>query len=564
MKIKPLSSPFGSPFGSPLRSPVRSPLKSPFIIPFFACWFMLCLVVPTASAQLKVHPVFQDHMILQRDKPVKVWGWGDPGKEVVVTFQNQMKSATVADDRTWETTLDPMPVNIQPQLFKVTCEGDALVCQDVLVGDLWVLTGQSNMELDLKRIWHGDTEVVSANHPQMRLLTIPAKFTAEPQATFESLNEWDGWHGRYDLKGHWLVCSPQTVPTFSGMGYIFGERLHLVTGVPIGLIDVSVGGTTVEGWVPREVLLENPANQGLINLWDARNKPEDRNNPGSSYYGMMHPLKGLSVKGIIFHQGFNNALGDSRPKLYTQNMKQMIHVFRNVFHENELPFGIIELSAGGEPQTLENFALRMVDAGTFIREAQLQVYKDLDHIGFVSAYDQQVNWYHPFLKKELSERMARWALTTQYGYELGWEPTLVVDHRIEGREMIIQFNKPVQTQDGRPMEGFALAGKDQHFYPAEARYLVTGQDERGRDQFDQSQVIVSCNKVKKPVAVRYAWARNPLGNLVNGAHHERIIPVPPFRTDNWDWPEAPFAENKDPEMQAHRSLIQKMKKEAQH
>lgn len=517
------------------------------------------------SAQLRINHIFDNNMVLQREKPVRVWGWGDVEKKVVVTFNDQLKETTIGSDMTWEIFLDPMEANITGQLFQVTSESDSYVFQNVVVGDVWILTGQSNMEFDLARVHHGDEEIVSANFPLIRLMTIPAAAVPEPQEDFDRLNEWDGWYGRYDLKGYWLICSPKTVPTYSAMGYIFGRRLFMASQVPIGLVDISWGGTTIEGWISRDKLMEVPENAGLLKLWDARiksdpEKANDRNNPGAAFNGMMNVFGGLSVKGIIWNQGFNNALGDSRPKLYAKNLQLMIQEWRATFRDKNLPFGIIELSAGGEPQTLENFALRMLDAGTYIREAQFQAYTDMPAIGFVSAYDQQVNWYHPQKKVELGERMARWALATQYGFDFGWEPALVISKDITTGGMIIEFDKEVLVVDGRPIEGMALAGKDKKFYHAEAEYYVKGKDDKGRDVLDRTKVVITSKKVKKPVACRYAWARNPLGNLTNASQHERVIPVPSFRTDKWDWPEAPFAENKTPEFLKHREVLREMRK----
>jgi sialate O-acetylesterase len=516
------------------------------------------------QAQLSVHHLFQSDMVLQRDKPITVWGWGDAGKTVKLEFAGQSVETLVDADGNWLLELTPLAVCSEGKMFTLTCEEEALIFQNVLVGDVWLLTGQSNMEFDLARIHHGDEEIVSANFPKIRLLTIPANASPDPQTNFEKLNEWDGWYERHDIKGFWLVCSPQTVPTFSGIGYVFGRRIHMASQVPIGLIDVSWGGTTIEGFTSRGQLMKYEGNQGLIDLWDNRiaqdpAKASDRNNPGAAFNGMMKCIEGAALKGIIWHQGYNNALGDSRPKLYTKNLQLMVQEWRQVFNDENLPFGIIELSAGGEGQTLENFTKTMADAGTYIREAQLQAYKDMEHIGFVAAYDEQVNWYHPQKKTELAERMARWALATQYGYDFGWKPALPVSVDIQGNTLVIAFDKEVITPDGRPIEGMALAGKDQKFYPAQADYFVSGKDDKGRDILDRSKVVVTCSKVKKPVACRYAWARNPLGNLVHAALPERVLAVPSFRTDDWDWPEAPFVEGNSEEFKAHRLKLQEIR-----
>jgi len=408
-------------------------------------------------------------------------------------------------------------------------------------------------------------------------MTIPSSADHLPKQDFERINEYDSWLDRYDKKGSWFTCSPASVATFSGLGYIFGRRLHMASQIPIGLIDVSLGGTTVEAWLSPTTLLSMPENISLLKQWNDKEatydpvedlkkkiinwekrtaeqikkgeetapKPTEpsvrpsleRNFPGSSYTGMVAVIGGLSVKGIVFHQGYNNALGDARPKLYAANFKALISDWRNIFNNKQLPFGIIEFSAGGEPQTLENYELRMLDPSPYIREGQFNAYKNLNNVGYVCAYDQQVNWYHPQKKVEAGERMARWALTTQYGFNLGWEPAMLQGLEKLNDKIIVTFSKEVKSSDDRPMEGFSIAGHDRHFYPAKAEY-VQMQNEKGEKVNDKRRIVVSNDLVINPIELRYAWARNPLGNLVNEA--ERIIPVPLFKTDSWDYPEAPY------------------------
>lgn len=242
---------------------------------------------------------------------------------------------------------------------------------------------------------------------------------------------------------------------------VLGNRSYLWTasafgfGVPIGLIDASWGGTTIEAWTARAKLATIPQSKGLTDEWDKtiaeydpaaslkalieewkigcaeakRNghepdpkptEPEpapatDRNNPGAAFNGMIAPISGFNIKGVIFNQGFNNALGNARPRLYAKVFKAMIQDWRRAFRDESLPFGIIGLTAGGQPQTRENFELRMVDPGPFIREGQFKAGQELDNVCFMPAYDQQMPWYHPHKKFELGERTARWALNTQYG-----------------------------------------------------------------------------------------------------------------------------------------------------
>ncbi len=528
---------------------------------------LIFLSIPALHAEVRPATIFDNNMVLQRDKPVKVWGTADPREKVKIEFGRQVKSAVASQQGEWSVYLDPMPANAQPGEMKVSGKNNSVLFTNVVVGDIWVLGGQSNMEFDLARIFHGDVEILSANLPNVRLMTIPCTANLKPKKDFERINEYDGWYERYDKKGYWFTGSPETVPTFSGLGYIFGRRLFMASQVPIGLIDVSVGGTTIEAWLKPETLAKMPENAPLLKQWNdkaaawdpagtAPNPIFDRSFPGSSYTGMVAVIAGLTVKGIIFHHGYNNALEDSRPKLYELNFKTLIADWRNTFNDKDLPFGIIEFSAGGEPQTPDNFELRMIDPAPSIREAQFRAFTDLPNTGYVCSYDQQVNWYHPQKKVEAGERMARWALTTQYGFNLEWEPSVCTGIERLIDRIIVTFSKEVKSSDDRPLDGFSIAGSDRHFYPATAVFVKI-KDENGKPVDDRKRIEVMNSLVTGPVEVRYAWARNPLGNLVNSECP--LIPVPLFRSDNWDYPEAPWLPD---EYAAHRANLKNLRKEA--
>lgn len=545
---------------------------------------VLALLPSVAFAQLTVHGMFSDNMVVQRDQPIRIWGTAESGSQVRVAFHGEQGTAMADTDGHWSVSLPAQPVDSQGSSISVTNGNQEIQFDNVVIGDLWLCGGQSNMEFDLAKIYQGDIEIASANFPQIRLLTVPVGATPDRQTSFESLNEFNSWNRTYEEKGSWKVCSPETVPKFAAIGYIFARRLHLATGVPIGVIDNSVGGTTVEGWTSRESLARIPQAAGLLEEWDQKiaawdadadlaqrverweqeterrkqqgqkpnPKPEDlqpgpaydRNNPGASYNAMVAPLTGFPICGIIFHQGYNNALGDARPQLYARTIQAMIGDWRSAFHAPELPFGIIELCAGAEPQTMDNFEIRMVDAGPYIREAQFQAYRELTNMGWASAYDQQVDWYHPQQKVALGERMARWALATVYDMPIGHQPAMLTDWNVVDQKIVLKFDRAVTVRDGRPIQGMAIAGDDGRFFPAEARFAVARQDDRGRDVLDFQTIEVTSPLVANPAAVRYAWARCPLGNLTNREHMERTLPVPSFRTDSWDWPDAPFGDDR--------------------
>ena len=233
------------------------------------CFLLLFFLAGmTLQAQVKPAHIFDNNMVLQREKPVKVWGLAAPKEKVKVEFGGQLKYTVANQLGEWYVYLDPMSANAKPQEMKVSGKGSSVLFNNVLVGDVWILGGQSNMEFDLFRIFHGDVEVLSANFPKIRLMTIPSSADLKPQKDFDRINEYDSWYERYDKKGYWFICSPETVPTFAGLGYIFGRRLYMASQVPIGLIDVSMGGTTVEAWLKPETLAEMAENSSLLKQWN--------------------------------------------------------------------------------------------------------------------------------------------------------------------------------------------------------------------------------------------------------------------------------------------------------
>lgn len=568
---------------------------------FYSIFILLLSVfVQHTYGQLKLNQIFSDNMVLQRGKAIKIWGWSFSGDSIMVSFENQKKYTTADASGAWNLYLDPLKSNSQAQNLRVAGKKSSITLKNVLIGDVWLLGGQSNMEMDLDRLYNGDLEVASANFNHIRLMTIPKSTGVIPRQNFESINEYDDWLGRYDRKGEWFICNPETVKTFSGIGYIFGRRIHMATQVPIGLIDASLGGTTLEAWLSPDGLKNEPENSDLIAVWkkkadtydpvtnletkianwEKRSKERalqglaplpkplkadedpalNRNYPGASFNGMINPISGLSLKGIVFHQGYNNALSnDARPKLYAKNMIGLVRSWRNTFQDSDLPFGIIELSAGGTPQTLENIEVQMTDAAPFIREAQFNAYKQLEHVGFACAYDNQENWYHPRKKIEPTERMARWALDRYYSIPLGWKPTEVVRKERKSDSMVLVFSGELKTTDDRPFEGFTIAGKDGHFFPATADYFKVEKDQNGQDILNKKILFIHSKYVSDPVEVRYAWARNPLGNVVSAAIRERVIPLPSFRTDTWDYPEAPCQEA---ELELYRKKFTEYKNKA--
>lgn len=567
--------------------------------------------IPVVDEGLCVSNVFQTNMVLQRDKPIVIWGWADAGEKVTVDFAGKQTVVTAAEDRSWKATLPALTTSSDPQQLTVKGAKKTLTLENVLVGDVWVLGGQSNMEFPLDRIENGQLEIVSANYANIRILTVPAENGPENRKGFSRLHEWSSWFGRHYRKGDWDVCSPEIARELSAIGYVFARRIHMTSQVPIGVIDASRGGTTVETWTPQPVLssMDSPQVKALLTDWDtkvsgwdskadlgsrikryhdkvARFEKEgkkmpanekvpadlkpgpalDQNRPGNCYASMISPIAGLQIKGAIFHQGYNNCFnGTDGAVLYRDVFPKMITAWRAAFNDPQLPFGILSLCTDGEIQTLDNYCEKMFNAGPYIREAQYQTFLDFykagdKNIGFTSTYDLRRRWYHPQLKIPAGERMARWALATQYDLAgaIRWKPPIVEDMKVEDGRIVLHLDEAVGgVDDGGPIMGFAVAGEDRQFHPAEATRLVIGKDDRNRPKTDSQKLVLVSSMVPNPIHYRYAWARSPLGNLQ--ANRNSDIPFATQRSDDWpleDVPKGVFGDSPPEKFErSHRGKI---------
>ena len=548
--------------------------------------------VPAMGESLCVSNLFQSKMVLQRDKPIHVWGWADPAEEVTVSFGGKQDTTVAGKDRAWRVTLEALPANSKPQQMKVSGKNETLVLNDILVGDLWVLGGQSNMEFDLSRVENGQLEIISAHYPQIRILTVPQGQGPELKRSFPRLHQWSNWSKRHFRKGDWGICTPETVRELSAIGYVFARRIHMGSQIPIGVIDVSRGGTTVETWTPLEVLrsMKSKTTQAKlakfdeeVAAWDAqadlekrinqhrqwkerqikegKSIPDDKQNPpsdlrpgpignhnfpGHCYAGMISPLAGLSIKGAIFHQGFNNAFeGSVGGEMYRDIFPEMITAWRKAFNDPELPFGILSLCTDGYPQTRDNYCEKMFNAGIDIRAAQYQTFLEFynagdENIGFVSTYDLRRRWYHPQLKLPAGERIARWALATEYGFEsqIAWKPPMLTGMEKQDEALVLTLDTDVGDPEDGAIEGFAIAGEDRKFHPANVSYGVKGKGNRGRTQYNRKQLVLTSPMVSNPLHFRYAWGRNPLANLQ--ATGNKDLPFATQRSDDWRLEEVPL------------------------
>ncbi len=499
---------------------------------------ILAATCVVARADVKLPAMFSDQAVLQREMPAPVWGWADPGEEVKVSIAGQTKTATADDKGEWKVTLDPLKVG---KPLTLVVEGkNRLEVKDILVGEVWLCSGQSNMEFPLVAAMDGDLEVAAAKHPQIRLVRVKEPGSQTPVE---------------DFLGEWQVCSPKSAPGFSAVGYFFGRELHDQLRVPIGLIDDSWGGSACEAWIRRDRMEGNPEYDGLLKKWDEQMKnfddakwkaewdawwkkadearrehkkepagrPDTSNKeralalgnhrPANLYHGRVEPVMPYAIRGVIWYQGESNA---GRAYQYRDMFPLMIQSWREDWKEGDFPFYWVQLAdfLSEKPEPTES-------AWAELREAQTMTQDKLPHTGEAVIIDLgEASDIHPRKKQEVGRRLARLALAKDYGRKIESKSPRYESMEKQGDKIILKFKDVgggLRTVDNKAVQGFAIAGADKKFHWADAK--IVGLD----------KIEVSSKDVKEPVAVRYAWADNPVCNVYSVS----LLPLTPFRTDDW-------------------------------
>jgi len=508
------------------------------ILVLFAA-MLLCPLAMLNAADLKLSALFSDHMVLQRDKPVAVWGWGDPGEQITVEFSGQKQAVKADAAGKWMVKLAPMKANNEPQvmLIRGSVGNRQSKIEDILVGEVWLGSGQSNMAMGVGGALDFETEKAAAKLPMIRMfkeLSGAAK-TASP-----------------DASGKWAVCSPETVGGFSATLFFFGRELHRDLKVPVGLINSSVGGTPIESWIAEEVQHSSPElkagfeeaakaeakfdeakakadHEKVLARWeeqaakakaDGKPAPKKPNNPlarramrggdGGLFNGKIAPLIPYAIRGVVWYQGEANTR-PGKEELYQYQLPLLVSDWRKRWGD-EFPFAWVQLP---------NFK-RDGEGWMLVREAMLKSLK-APHTGMAITIDiGEPSNIHPKNKQEVGRRLALWALGDVYGQKVvATSGPLPARHEVKGSEIVLSFTHcdgGLKTKDGE-LKGFVIAGDDRQWKPAKAR-------------IEGDQVIISSPDVSKPVAARYAWADDPECNLYNGAG----LPASPFRTDDWSAP----------------------------
>jgi sialate O-acetylesterase len=470
-------------------------------------------------------------MVLQHNSEVSIWGWAKPNQVISLKASwNMEKIQTKANNEgSWIFKLDSPPPG-GPYTIIISGE-DTITLKNIMVGEVWVCSGQSNMHYPVDKVDNSQIEIESANYPDIRFFTVQFDTASNPQK---------------DCMGSWKICSPQTVSDFSAVSYFFGRNLHKELDVPIGLIHTSVGGSTAEAWIKREFIEKNPELNFLlkqfeetkreykqkINEWELEKKESEKGidepskplvlkkphkGPYVLYNAMIYPLLPYAVKGVIWYQGEANAK-PGKARNYIKIFPALINSWRKEWGQENLPFYFVQLpnfrEEQKEPVEESDWAI--------VREAQLMTLQSVPNTGMAITIDLgEKDDIHPSNKQDVGKRLALWPLKKYYGKDLVFSGPVFKSMEKIGEDIRIHFQytgSGLISEGDKPLKGFAIAGKDKEFFWADAKII------------DCNTVSVTCNKVTDPIAVRYGWADNPICNLYN----EEGLPASPFRTDDWD------------------------------
>ena len=491
----------------------------------------------SAAADVKLPAIFSDNLVLQSGVKCPIWGTAKPGEKVHIAIGDQQFSAQAAEDGKWSATIGPLRVGGPLEML---VKGDnAIRIANVAVGEVWICAGQSNMEMLMnvsgdRPVMNASEERAAADYPLIRTFVVPHAIAAVP------LDEG---------KGQWAVCTTQSIRGFSATAYFFGRDLHKRLGRPVGLIQTSWGGTPLEPWTPPQAVAAEPAFVPIVEYWQtwARRYDEAQvryraayarwedevnaakaagnpapaaprplltpyfhNSPSQAYNAMIHPLIPYAIKGAIWYQGEGNV---DRAYQYRRTFPALIHGWRQAWNQGDFPFLFVQL-ANYTPVLPQPKSSEWAE----LREAQTMALK-LPKTGMACAIDigEESN-VHPKNKQDVGARLGLAAMKVAYGRDIVSSGPMYESMQVEGNMIRVKFNSTGGglVARGESLSGFAVAGKDRQFVWAQAKIEGDG-------------VVVWSANVPKPMAVRYAWANNPVCNLYNGAG----LPASPFRTDEW-------------------------------
>jgi sialate O-acetylesterase len=509
---------------------------------------LLILLAPaTLVAELSLPHFFSNNMVLQRDREVAIWGKADPGANVTVNFKGHQVNTWTNTDGDWRTSIGSGPADAVGAKLSISNGQERTILENVLVGEVWLASGQSNMAFAMRSVPAYADVVAHSNQPNIRMFNAATVTAIEPQ---------------YDIDGKWTACSPDTTSGYSAVAYFFAKKLHAELGVPIGIIKTAWGGKPVETFTSRYALKTLTGTQKLVDAlfkkdsvydpeaaqktfkkrlatwekadaeWRAKPaKERDRRprkpslakrpldtegQPGVLFNSMIHPFAGYTIQGAIWYQGEANTKESKVP--YDLTLPLMIRDWRTHWNDT-FYFNSVQLANFRKPSTEPGTQ----DYWALLQDRQRLLLDTTPKTGMAIINDVgQADNIHPKDKKTVGNRLARWALAKTYGHNIVASGPLYLSSQADGKAMKVKFQytrKGLESRDGKALKRFEIAGANQVWHWADAKIIA------------RDTIRVSSPKAKKAAAVRYAWASNPEGaNLCNSED----LPASIFRTDNWD------------------------------
>jgi len=480
----------------------------------------------SAMADVSLPNIFGEHMVLQRSQKNKVWGKASAGEEVTVSIASQNHRAKAGADGAWSVMLDPLEVG---DALTLTIKGkNEIKFGDVLVGEVWICSGQSNMQWSINSANDPDLERAAAKHPKLRMINFPNIGVQEPIWSYPDRQ--------------WQVCTPETVGNWSAVGYFFARQLQRTLDVPVGMINNAWGGSACEAWVNRDLLTKTASMQSLMERWilsekaftelsaktdlneeqkkqlaGLQNQMRGNARPANIYNGVLSSHIGYGIRGAIWYQGESNA---GRAYQYRDLFPLMIQNWRDEWGQGDFPFYWVQLA---------DFLAEKPEPGDSswaeLREAQTMTMTRLKNTGEAVIIDiGEGKDIHPKNKVDVGRRLARWALAETYKVPgIAARSPLYKSMEKSGNKVVLTFDNVAPAANGwRPFDvneprGFAIAGPDKKFVWASAKIRPDG------------RIEVWSDKVNEPASVRYGWADNPVVNMYSAAG----LPLTPFRTDDW-------------------------------
>jgi len=467
--------------------------------------FIFLFFVTGISAQIQMGPLFSDDMILQRESQVPIWGLASPNEKVtILSSWNNRTASTKADNQgNWIVKIET-PLAGGPYEINISSGDSVLNYSNVLIGEVWIASGQSNMQMALygggKEPVFGSIDMIAqANNSNIRLFTVRHRSSETPKK---------------DLNGKWLVSSPSNVSGFSAVAYSFANYLNKVLDIPIGIIHSSWGGSPAEAWTDQKTL------NNIFEKSEIRNRHKDKaihHNPSGLFNAMINPLIPFKIRGAIWYQGESNV---GRANNYTKLMNNMIDGWRSQWNQGSFPFYFVQIAPNGAGGNTNK------TSQAFLREAQLMTMLQTENTGMVVTLDIGSEYtVHPPEKILVGKRLAYWALVKDYKLGgISFSGPVYKSLDIKGHKVIVNFDYAQNgiTSYNKPIVGFEIAGSNKVFYKANAKVI------RGYG-LNRSKLEVSSDSVKNPEAVRYGWKNYLIGNLYNS----QGLPASSFRSDNW-------------------------------